>query len=305
MKHYKVSMLIAAAVTAILMAWCGVAAAVTTPVLMIYAVETRSAVGVLMLAILALSGLIAAQLSRRLPSPLPQLLMSLALGAGYTAITAWMGGLAADQLALDGLILRAFQVTGLVLPAVAAASAVFSLPAFFEKNVRRKSHAVLNLGTLLALIVAAESAMTLLDLPVLTWQQIAQPLSILSIGRYRSMLLAAMEAYTAVPLLLRLTVGLFFLLVLGRAQYVAGHRKLQRRTASAARTRPAASPAARPVTPAARPIASSSASPRPRSTGMNARDSAMLDALAAQTISGQPIGLNTATGVPSVAGARR
>ncbi len=69
-----------------------------------------------MLVILALSGLSAARLFCRIPSPLPQLLISAALGAGYTAIDEWMGGLAVDQLALDGLILRAFQITGFVFP---------------------------------------------------------------------------------------------------------------------------------------------------------------------------------------------
>lgn len=305
MKLYKATMLIAAAVISILMAWCGVVAAVTTPVLMIYAVEQHSAVGVLMLAVLVLSGLIAARLSCRIPSPFPQLFISAALGAGYTVIAAWMDSLAVDQLALDGLIRRAFQITGLVFPAVASASAVFSLPAFFSKNIRRKNHAILNLGTLLALIVTADSVMTLLDLPVLTWQQIAQPLSILTISRYRSMLLAIMQTYTGIPLLLRLGVGAFFLLVLGRAQYVAGRRKLHRRTATAVPIRPAAPPSARPIAPLPRPVVSAASRSQPSSTGINVQDSAMLDALAAQTISGHPIGLNTATGVPNVSGVRR
>ena len=313
MKVYKASMLIAAVVTAILMAWCGVTAAVTTPVLIIYTVEERNTVGVLLLTVLALSGLITSQASRKHPCPLPQLLMSMALGVGHTAVTAWMNGFIADHpAALGGMIQRAFQTTGLILPAVAAASAVFSLPSLFVKNPSRKSHAVLNLFSLLALIVTADSAMTILDLPVLAWQQIAQSVSILSTSRYRNMLLAAMQAYNGISLLLRLTVSAFSLLVLGRAQYVAGRRKLQSHTATAAPIRPVAPPSARPIAPSprpvppsSRPVVSAASRSQPRSTGINAQDSAMLDALAAQTISGRPIGLNTATGVPSIAETRR
>lgn len=310
MKHYKVSMLIAAAVTAILMAWCGVTATVTAPVLALYAVEEHCAVGILMLTVLGLSGMITAQLSRRMPSPFPQLLVSAALGTGYTAVTAWMNGRTSSQLgsALEDLILRSFQVSGLILPTIVALSAFFSLPAFFEKNIRRKSHALLNLFTLLALIVTADSIMAILDLPGLRWQQLAYSLSILSISRYRNMLQTAVQEYTSIPLLFRLIAGSLCLLVLGRAQYIAGLRKLQRRSA-AVRSRPITPPparsivaAARPAEPVSRSVASAVQRSQPRSTGISARDSAMLDALAAQTISGRPIGLNIATGIPNITG---
>ncbi len=308
MKYYKVSMLIAAAGAAILMTWCGMAATVTAPVLALYAVEECSAVGILMLTVLGLSGMITAQLSRRMPSPFPQLLVSAVLGTGYTFSTAWMNGLTTAQLetALEGLLLRSCQVSGLILPTMAALSALFSLPAFFVKDICRKSHALLNLFTLLALIVTVDSIMEILDLPVLRWQQLAHSLSILSISRYRNMLQTAMQAYASIPLLFRLIAGSLCLLVLGRAQYIAGLRKLQRRSA-AVRPRPITPPPARPIVAAARPpetlsrsVFSAAQRSQPRSTGISARDSAMLDALAAQTISGRPIGLNTATGIPNI-----
>lgn len=324
MKVYKASMLIAAAVIALLMAWCGVAAAVTAPVLVLQAVQTRSVTGMLLLTVLLLSGMIAAQMSRQLPSPLPQLLMSAALGTGYTVITAWLGGLTASQLAEKAaeLLPRAIQTTGLVLPALSAASAMCSLPFILTKRTRRKSHALLSFFALLALIVAADSVMVLLDLPVLTWQRIAQHISALSASRYKGMLLAAMQAYNGIPILARLIPSAVIVLILGRAEYVAGCRKLHRRTRAAqsrqTATQPARPPVSRPAAPAPRPSASASqpAAPaprpaasvqrsQPRSSGISARDSALLDALAAQTISGRPIGLNTATGIPSVTENRR
>lgn len=302
MKLYKVSMIAALTLLLGTMAWCGVSATITAPVLTLYTLEAQSVDGMLILLPLILGGLISAKWSCRLPSPLPQMIIAALLCAGYVVVSEWLAQHTLEPLlsrlleAPEEMVLLLLRLWALSLPALSMASAICALPSLFTAPSPYKSRAILSLITLLALIVMADSIIALLEWPTLTWNRIARDLPVLSLNRYAAMLRSAMRIYNSIPVLPRLIVSAVILLVTGRALYVAGLRMLRRDNFGVVRPTP---PDARPADDISR------TEPLSFGSRINAQDAAMLDALAAQTISGRPIGLDTATGSVSIPSLRR
>lgn len=287
MKFYKVLMTAAALLAACMMAWCGVAATVSGCALAVCSVRNHT--GLLLMVVLVLSGVVAALLSRRIPSPLPQLLLSVVLGVLHTAFAVWAEHPSPAEVPLNSLLWDVFQTAAMALPTVSAAAALFSLPAAFARDVGRRSHALLSFFALLALIVTADAAMTLLDRYVLPWERLVRHVPGFTESLAADWIRPVLRFCTGIPVRLRLAGGALLLLLLGGGLYAAGKNKLRRSRDGLAYL----------------PQPRRSAPPVRRRTGsMNAQDAALLEAMAAQTVSGTPIGLNTATGAPNVAGVR-
>lgn len=282
-KQYKLMMLITALPVLYCLSWRGLAAVVAVPAVPFWAVQTRNTSGMLLMALFAAVGLIVANWQKNVPCPLPQMLMSLLMGAGSVAMSIWQSG---DSLLTmleqpQGSVVRIMQSFTLLLPGVTAVSFLFTL---LLPQARRSSlgMAFWNLIVLVLLSVTTQSARVLMSMPTVAWSRYLYALEGAIDSPYGSAMAEVMEVYRAIPPVVRACVGAAVTLFAAGRLYRESVGRLRR-------------PAGRPVVP---PRTDDRLRVQPGNAApvMSARDRELLDMLSAQTVSGNPVGLNLDTG---------
>ena len=285
-KQYKMLLIITFIPLFLMMGWCGMAMLTALPVIPGWIVGVRRADDMTVIALMAATGLITTYWQNDAPCPLPQLLMSALLGTGYIVIKLVEEyGTIMPILSLPGeYLIRMLKATVMFLPIVSVTSLLFTLLLPHQRKTGRL--AFLNLVMVILMMIAADPVRTLLNLPKLEWTRILYAFPGLRYGQYKTVVRNIMKVYMRIPLVIRACVGAAgFWVALSRMLREAENRLNQAPGQPPVQRSAASSPQYRPARPGAQ---------------MNARDLELLDALTAQTISGNPVGLNTETGTVTV-----
>lgn len=276
-RQYKWMLILTMLLLFLMMGWCGMAMAAALPILPGWVLESRRVDCMTVMVLVLAAGLITTYWQHDGPCPLPQMLMSCLFGTGYVVMKQWEKG--GDLLALLDMggaqLLKMAEVSALSFPAVTMSSFLFTLLLPRERRAGIKA-AFLNLLMLILMILTADSLGKLLNLPNLEWTRVIYSFSGIRRNGYVSAIRHAMAFYMKIPPIFRAGAGAIGLWIVLPNLYRESLRRLNRvqtRTPSQTQFRT-----------------------RGTSAQMNARDLELLDALAAQTIAGNPVGLNTETG---------
>ena len=302
-KRYKLIMLLTVLPALYGVSFNGLAAVIAAPALPVWVVQSRNVSGMLLMALLAVLGAIAANWQTRVPCPLPQMLMSLLLGAGSVAMSIWrtggafLGVLEHPLRCLSQIILAFAQF----LPGVTAVSFLMTL---MLPRARRSclGMAFMNLVMVLLLCVTGHSARMLLGMPTIVWNRYLYSFGDLMKSPYAAAMREIMRAYNGIPPIVRTGIGAALTLLAARRLYTMVIGQLRWRLAQTA-----ARSIVQPVNwPVSRPVAQPVARPRPQAryqpcvrqsaAHMNERDRQLLERLTAEVASGNAVGVNLESG---------
>lgn len=281
--QYKMILLITAVPLFLMMGWCGMAMITALPVIPGWIIGTRSFDNMTFIALMAATGLITTYWQKDAPCPLPQILMSALLGVGYIVIklVEEYGTLMPVLSTPGAYLLRLLKATAMFLPIVTVTSLLFTLLLPCQRKTEARI-AFLNLFMVIFMSIASDPVRTLLHLPKLEWTRILYAFPGLRYGRYMVVVRNIMNVYMRIPLVFRACAGAAGLCAMFSKLFREAENRLNGEQRQPPVQRYTVSPTQyRAQQPAAQ---------------MNARDLELLDALTAQTVSGNPVGLNTATG---------